>query len=158
MVGGLGSSAQHLAENFHDVILSSQQVGEVAQLLNFRGGEVISAEKCQMTAEEQRRHRELTEKIDRELHAKEAESRLSDGLSACVSMVDAKNAEDLAETSTFVQNAIGNVIKLQETSFDQVTSIFRSWETLLDVDASHFGFLIVRNVTFSLPAPISSIF
>ena len=80
------------------MILSSQQVGEVAQLLNFRGGEVISAEKCQMTAEEQRRHRELTEKIDRELHAKEAESRLSDGLSACVSMVDAKNAEDLAET------------------------------------------------------------
>lgn len=161
VIQSLGSSAQQLAENFLNLLVSSQQVGEVAALLNESGEIVRRANKEVLSSEDVTRHANFSMQMDKLLHG--SESKVWDFLhkSDKSSRKTIDDANDLnARTSTLqLAHAVssGELVTLQTEAFDEVVNLFKSWSRLLSSDG-WAGYLLVRDVYLKLPEPVGSLF
>ncbi|KAL1507028.1 hypothetical protein AB1Y20_007890 [Prymnesium parvum] len=156
VIQSLGDSAQNLAENFLDLLTSSQQVSEVAALLNEDGEVMKRARRECLKGDAPRQHAKFAVELDKALFG--SESRVWEMTESSDSL-DFANQDD-ARTSAMqiVQSvASGNIVSLDSNTFDEVVSLFKAWSSLLSGTEGK-GFLLIRDVYCSLPAPTGEIF
>jgi len=139
-----------------DVLISSEQIFELAELLNQTSEErqVASRERLSSSAPkgvtrasnvQQQLHglQEFAVELDKEVQAWSA------------------NAEDARATSKLIAQtlALGEACKMHDNMLAEMLELVGAWASLLDADdRDDGGALIIHDVRFSLPQPIGPIF
>lgn len=156
VINSLGWSLQQFAEDVLDVLISSEQIFELAELLNQTSEErqVASRERLSSSAP-----RDAT-------RANNAQQQLH-GLPQFAAELDKEvqawsaNAEDARATSKLIAQtlALGEACKLHDNILAEMQELMGAWASLLDADdRDDGGALIIHEVRFALPQPIGHIF